>query len=120
MDGCHMARDARRFKPRRLSNTMEAWGILCTLVVRIEMRRRRLEDRIEDLCRQATEREWPRTLAELRRAIREHTLRVANRTAAAIVAGKPQIIRERRVRRDVPNDWIPREFQASDDTPSVN
>jgi hypothetical protein len=84
------------------------------------MRRRRLEDRIAELCRQAAEREWSRTLAELRRAIREHTLRVANRTAAAIVAGKPQIIRERRVRRDVPKDWIPSDLNGSGDTPSVN
>jgi hypothetical protein len=84
------------------------------------VRRRRLEDRIEELCQQAAEREWPRTLAELRRAIREHTLKVANRTAAAIVAGKPQILRERRVRRDVPKNWIPNGFQGSDDTPSVN
>ena len=84
------------------------------------MRRRRLEDRIEELCREAAEREWPRTLAELRRAIREHTLKVANRTAAAIVAGKPQIIRERRARRDVPKNWTPKEFQGSDAAPSVN
>lgn len=84
------------------------------------MRRRRLEDRIEELCRQATKQEWPRTLAELRRAIREHTLRVANRTAAAIVAGKPQIIRERRTHRHVPKDWVPREFEHPDNTPPVN
>lgn len=77
--------------------------------------RRRLEDRIEDLCRRATEREWPRILAELRRAIREHALKVANRTAAAVVGGMPHILRERRQRRNVPNGWIPSQFRNSDD-----
>jgi len=70
------------------------------------MPRRRLEDRIHDLCQRANERDWPRILSELRRAIREHTLRVANRSAAAVVGGQPQIMRERRERRDVPEGWF--------------
>ncbi|HZP00089.1 MAG TPA: hypothetical protein VFD30_07335 [Terriglobia bacterium] len=77
--------------------------------------RRRLEDRIQDLCRRATDRDWPRILAQLRMAIREHTLRVANRTTAALVAGKPHMMKERRRRRQVPDDWIPTEYQNSNE-----
>jgi hypothetical protein len=66
------------------------------------MPRRRLEDRIRDLCSRATEPEWPRILAELRLAIQEHTLRVANLTMTAVVTGQPHIIRERRDRLDAP------------------
>jgi hypothetical protein len=72
----------------------------------LPMPRRRLEDRIHELCEQANERDWYRTLSELRRAIREHTLKVANRTAAAVVSGQPHIMRERRGRRDVPESWF--------------
>ena len=79
------------------------------------MPRRRLEDRIHDLCQRANERDWPRILFELRRAIREHTLRVANRSAAAVVGGQPQIMRERRERRDVPEGWFPRDFHEGED-----
>ena len=79
------------------------------------MPRRRLEDRIHDLCRRAHERDWPRILSELRKAIREHTLRVANRSAAAVVGGQPQIMRERRERREVPQGWFLRDFQEGED-----
>lgn len=74
------------------------------------MPRRRLEDQIQDLCRRVTQRNSPAVLSELRRAIREHTLRVANRTTAAVVGGMPHILRERRERKDVPSDWIPEDF----------
>lgn len=77
------------------------------------MPRRRLEDRIQDLCRRATDRNWPQILSELRKAIREHSLRVANRTAAAVVGGMPHLMRERRERNDLPSDWIPEEFRNS-------
>ena len=79
------------------------------------MPRRRLEDRIHDLCRRANERDWPRILSELRKAIREHTLRGANRSAAAVVGGQPQIMRERRERREVPQGWFLRDFQEGED-----
>jgi hypothetical protein len=79
------------------------------------MPRRRLEDRIHDLCQRANEREWPRILSELRRAIREHTLRVANRSAAAVVGGQPQIMRERRERKDVPEGWFLGNVQNGED-----
>ncbi len=72
------------------------------------MPRRRLEDRIHDLCQRANERGWPRILSELRRAIREHALRVANRSAAAVVGGQPYIVRER---RDLPESWFPQDSQ---------
>jgi len=60
---------------------------------------RRLEDRIRELCAKAlyaTGPEWVSTVRELQLAIQEHTLRVANLSAAATVAGKPQLFRERR------------------------
>lgn len=81
------------------------------------MPRRRVEDRIHDLCQRANERDWPRILSELRRAIREHALRVANRSAAAVVGGQPHIMRERRERRDVPLSWFVREFQQGQNRP---
>ena len=74
------------------------------------MPRRRLEDRIHDLCQRANERDWYRILSELRRAIREHTLKVANRSAAAVVGGQPHIMRERRQPRAVPERWFPRDL----------
>jgi len=80
------------------------------------MPRRRLEDRIHDLCERANERDWPRILSELRRAIREHTLRVANRSAAAVVGGQPHIMRERRERRHVPQGWCPADFHGGEDS----
>jgi hypothetical protein len=79
------------------------------------MPRRRLEDRIHDLCQRANERDWPHLLSELRRTIREHTLRVANRSAAAVVSGQPQIMRERRERRDVPEGWFLGDFHGGED-----
>jgi hypothetical protein len=60
---------------------------------------RRLEDRIRELCVRvltAKESDWPETLMELRMAIQEHSLRVTNLASAATVAGKPDLIRERR------------------------
>jgi hypothetical protein len=47
-------------------------------------------------------------------AIREHTLKVANRTTAA-VSGHPHIMIERRQRPSVPAEWIPKEFHPWDD-----
>ena len=79
------------------------------------MPRRRLEDRIHDLCQRANERDWPHILCELRRAIREHTLRVANRSAAAVVGGQPQIVRERRERREVPEAWFVEHMRGGED-----
>jgi len=60
---------------------------------------RRLEDRIRELCaRVLIERdaEWSTTVHELQLAIQEHTLRMANLSAAVTVAGKPQLVQERR------------------------
>jgi hypothetical protein len=60
---------------------------------------RRLQDRIRELCARALyaeEPEWNATLGELQSAIHEHTLRVANLTAAVTVAGKPHLLHERR------------------------
>lgn len=60
---------------------------------------RRLEDRIRELCARALyerEPEWGATVHELQLAIREHTLRMANLASAATVAGKPELMRERR------------------------
>lgn len=79
------------------------------------MPRRRLEDRIHDLCQRANERDWPLILSELRRAIREHALKVTNRSAAAVVGGQPQIMRERRERRDVPEGWFVGNFHDGED-----
>lgn len=84
------------------------------------MRRRRLEDRIQELCRCANERNWPRILSDLRKAIREHALKVTNRNAAAVVGGMPHIIRERRKRHEIPADWVPREFKPNAKDQSVN
>ena len=61
---------------------------------------RRLEDRIRDLCARALctqGTEWSVTVHELQLAIREHGLRVANLTSAATVAGRPDLILERRI-----------------------
>lgn len=63
------------------------------------MPRRRLEDRIRDLCAQASEPNWRSVLGELRLAIHEHALKMSNLAMAAVVSGQPQIIRERRERR---------------------
>lgn len=60
---------------------------------------RRLEDRIRELCTRALHPEEPecsQVIAELRSAIQEQTLRLENLAAAAAVAGKPDLIRERR------------------------
>ncbi|GEM_PF-5290450 len=60
---------------------------------------RRLEDRIRELCGRATCAEgtnWNQTIGELQTAIQEHALRMANLASAATVAGKPELIRERR------------------------
>ena len=62
---------------------------------------RRLEDRIRELCARALyekDTQWTATIRELQTAIEEHALRVANLSAAATVAGKPEIIVERRNR----------------------
>jgi hypothetical protein len=63
---------------------------------------RRLEDRIRELCAQAAEPDWRRVLAELRLAIREHALKTSNVAMAAVVGGQPQIMVERRERRNEP------------------
>jgi hypothetical protein len=60
---------------------------------------RRLEDRIRELCARALYEggpQWSSTIRELQLAIQEHAMRVANLNAAATVAGKPQLVRERR------------------------
>jgi len=60
---------------------------------------RRLEDRIRDLCARAVYEQgndWGNTVAELQMAIQEHLLRLANTAAAMTVAGKPELVRERR------------------------
>ena len=60
---------------------------------------RRLEDRIRELCARALylqEPEWSTVVHELQLAIQEHILRLANVTTAATVAGKPEVMRERR------------------------
>lgn len=62
---------------------------------------RRLEDRIRELCTRALFEkgpDWIATIHELQLAIREHTLRLANLTTAATVAGQPHLLRERRNR----------------------
>lgn len=84
------------------------------------MRRRRLEDRIHDLCERATENNWRRMLGELRNAMREHALRVANRNAAAVVGGMPHILRERRKRTEISTEWIPCEFETSNDDQMIH
>jgi hypothetical protein len=77
------------------------------------MPRRRIGDRIQELCQRASERDWRSTLSELRKAIREHALQVANRNAAAVVGGMPHLIMERRERQSLPNDWIPSDYESS-------
>jgi len=60
---------------------------------------RRLEDRIRVLCARALYTqgtEWSETVHELQLAIQEHALRVANLASAATVAGRPDLILERR------------------------
>jgi len=60
---------------------------------------RRLEDRIRELCARALYEQgaqWSTTVHELQLAIQEHILRMANLTAVATVAGKPEAMRERR------------------------
>jgi len=60
---------------------------------------RRLEDRIRELCAKALylqEPEWGVAIQDLQMAIQEHTLRMANLASAATVAGRPQLMRERR------------------------
>ena len=79
------------------------------------MPRRRIQDRIQELCERATERDWRHVLSELRKAMREHALQVANRNAAAVVGGMPHIIKERRERQPFPNDWIPSDCESSGD-----
>ena len=62
------------------------------------MPRRRLEDRIRDLCTRlvaSSERNFDETLAELQAAISEHTLRIQNNTSA-IVLGWPEFPQDRR------------------------
>lgn len=60
---------------------------------------RRLEDRIRELCARALYSrgpEWSETMQELQLAIQEHARRVGNLTTAATVAGRPDLIQERR------------------------
>lgn len=60
---------------------------------------RRIEDRIRELCARAlceSEPACSATIAELRAAIQQHALRVANLTATATLANQPDIICERR------------------------
>ena len=77
----------------------------------LPMPRRRVEDRIHDLCQRANERDWCQILSELRRAIREHALRVGNRSAAAVVGGQPHLMRVRREGRDLAESWFPQDSQ---------
>lgn len=63
------------------------------------MSSRRLEDRIRELCARALDEsspQWDRTVHQLQLAIQEHSLRLANMTAAATLARKPEIFIERR------------------------
>ena len=60
---------------------------------------RRLEDRIRELCGRALYEkgdQWTATIADLRFALQEHTLRAGNLAAAATVGNQPELIRERR------------------------
>lgn len=60
---------------------------------------RRLEDRIRELCARALyekEPEWTATVSELQSVIQKHALRVTNLAAAVTLAGKPDLMRERR------------------------
>ena len=54
----------------------------------MESRSRRLEDRIRDLCANATsatDGQLANTLADLQGAISEYTLRIANKTSATLL-----------------------------------
>jgi len=65
---------------------------------------RRLEDRIRELCARVLYEkgpDWQKTVHELQLAIQEHSLRLTNKTAAATVGGKPELIIERRDRSAV-------------------
>lgn len=42
-------------------------------------------------------------------------MRVANRSAAAVVGGQPQIVRERRERREVPEAWFVEHMRGGED-----
>lgn len=67
----------------------------------LAMPTRRLEDRIRELCARVLYEngtEWQRTVHQLQLAIQEHSLRLINKTAAATVGGKPDVIIERRDR----------------------
>jgi hypothetical protein len=62
---------------------------------------RRLEDRIRELCARVLYEKgtgWQKTVHQLQSAIQEHSLRLTNKTAAATVGGKPEVIIERRDR----------------------
>jgi len=64
---------------------------------------RRLEDRIRELCARVVYEngtEWQKTVHKLQLAIQEHSLRLTNKTAAATVGGKPDVIIERRERSE--------------------
>lgn len=80
--------------------------------------RRRLEDRIRDLCSQASEPNWRIVLAELRLSIHEHALKMSNLAMAAVVSGQPQIIRERRERRATPELSLHRDARERSDAPA--
>lgn len=64
---------------------------------------RRLEDRIRELCARVLYEngtDWQKTVHQLQLAIQEHSLRLTNKTAAATVGGKPDVIIERRDRSE--------------------
>lgn len=64
------------------------------------------------MCAKASHPEWRSVLAEIRLAIREHTLKTSNLATAAVVTGRPQIIRERRGKQARPTQ---RNEHARDD-----
>jgi hypothetical protein len=69
-----------------------------------EMPTRRLEDRIRELCARVLYEkgpDWEKTVHQLQLSIQEHSLRLINKTAAATVGGKPEVIIERRERSAV-------------------
>jgi hypothetical protein len=85
------------------------------------MPRRRLEDRIRELCARASEPDWRSVLAELRIAIHEHALKMSNLTMAAVVGGHPHIIRERRGREPRLNaSFMPLLCGPVDDSPNYS
>jgi hypothetical protein len=64
---------------------------------------RRLEDRIRELCARVLYEngtDWQKTVHQLQLSIQEHSLRLTNKTAAATVGGKPDVIIERRDRSE--------------------